>query len=94
MISNDNSLYMTGQYNVWKVDKDSNILINNNQAGGIPEYRVISFNPSNNLIYVAAQGLQPQSFLNILVLIPKGDLFKFQLNKSVFTIKSENKPSN
>ena len=27
MISNGNSLYMTGNYNVWKVDQDLNIFI-------------------------------------------------------------------
>ena len=53
MISIDNSLYMTGYYNVWKVDQDLNILRNYN-PGGYPLYRGISNNPSNSLIYVAA----------------------------------------
>ena len=44
---------MTGWRNVWKVDKDLNILINYN-PGGYPYQRVISYNPSNGFIYVVA----------------------------------------
>ena len=40
---------MTGEYNVWKLDQDLNILIN--YPGG---YRGMSYNPSNSLIYAAA----------------------------------------
>ena len=53
MISIDNSLYMTGYYNVWKVDQDLNILRNYN-PGGFPLYFGISYNPSNGFIYVAS----------------------------------------
>ena len=56
MINIGNSLYMTGQFNVWKVDKDLNILINYNPDGG-PFYRRISYNPSNGLICVVAHWL-------------------------------------
>ena len=45
--------YMTGQYDVWKEDKDLNILINYNRGGNL-WYRGISYNPSNGLIYVVA----------------------------------------
>ena len=47
---------MTGEYNVWKVDKDLNILINYN-PGGYLNYGGISYNPSNGLIYVVAWNL-------------------------------------
>ena len=57
MISIDNSLYMTGISNVWKVDQDLNILIEYNASGSTPYYRGIIYNPSNGLIYVAAQNL-------------------------------------
>ena len=57
MISIGNSLYMTGYYNVWKVDQDLNILINYEPTGGDPGYKGISYNPSNNLIYVVAHYL-------------------------------------
>ena len=53
MINIGNSLYMTGEYNVWKVDQDLKILINYN-PGGYPLYRGISHNPSNGFIYVTA----------------------------------------
>ena len=38
MISISNSLYMTGDYNVWKVDQDLNILINCEPIGDNPGY--------------------------------------------------------
>ena len=41
---------MTSQYNVWKVDRDWNILINYNP--GTSAFRVISNNPSNVFINV------------------------------------------
>ena len=57
MISIGNSLYMTGSYNVWKVDQDLNILIEYNPGDNrpyYPGYRGISYNPSNGLINVAS----------------------------------------
>ena len=57
MIIIGNSLYMTGRNNVWKVDKDLNILIDYNPGGSTPSYLGISYNPSNGLIYVAAPWL-------------------------------------
>ena len=62
MINIGNSLYMTGAFNVWKVDQDLNILINY-QPGGY--YYGISYNPSNSLIYVAAQGLNEIKVFNL-----------------------------
>ena len=59
MISIDNSVYMTGIFDVWKLDQDLNILINYNiitnspYEDGNPIYGGISYNPSNGLIYVA-----------------------------------------
>ena len=53
MISIGNSLYMTGVYNVWKVDKDLNFLINYQPNGNYPVYRGMSYNLSNGLLYVA-----------------------------------------
>ena len=49
MISIGNSLYMTGYYNVWKLDQDLNILIKYNPGGTSPWYAGISSNPSNGL---------------------------------------------
>ena len=52
MITVENSLYMTGDLNIWKLDQDLNVLIeyiaNNN-----PSYRGLCYNPTNGLIYVA-----------------------------------------
>ena len=68
MINIGNSLYMTGNYNVWKLDQDLNILINYN-PGGDPTYRGISYNPSNGFIYVAAYLNEIQVFNLDLTLI-------------------------
>ena len=52
MINIGNSLYMTGDFNVWKLDQDLNILIQYNATGAPRGYRGISYNPSKGLIYV------------------------------------------
>ena len=70
MITIGNSLYMTGDFNVWKVDQYLNILANYNLVS-YTGYRGISYNPSNGLIYVVASFLfEIQVFnlyLNILI---------------------------
>ena len=65
MISIDNSLYMTGDYNIWKPDQDLNILIQYNSTGDWPGYRGISYNPSNGFIYVAAFWLKEIQVFNL-----------------------------
>jgi hypothetical protein len=65
MILINNSLYMIGDsLYVWKVDKDLNILIIYNPGGEGPNYLGISYNPSNGLIYVAAQWLKEIQLFN------------------------------
>ena len=64
MISINNSIYMTGRDNVWKIDNDLNILINFS-PGGNPNYGGISYNTSNGLIYVAAANLQEIQVFNL-----------------------------
>ena len=64
MINIGNSLYMTGNLNVWKVDKDLNILINYNPAG-YPYHRGLSYNPSNGFIYVVALNLYEIHVFNL-----------------------------
>ena len=64
MISIDNSLYMIGDDNVWKLDKDLNILINYNPSG-TPFYRGISYNPSNGFIYVIPVNLNEIQVFNL-----------------------------
>ena len=48
----DNYLYITGKQNIWKTDKDLNVLIqyNNSSAG----YYGICYNTAKNLIYAVA----------------------------------------
>ena len=66
MISIGNSLYMTGQWNVWKVDQDLNILINYEPNDGVfPYYAGISYNPSNGLINVVASFLHEIQVFNL-----------------------------
>ena len=70
MITIGNSLYMSGDKNVWKVDQDLNILINYNYGGvvpvyGTPGYVGISYNPSNGLIYVVSWYLQEIDVFNL-----------------------------
>ena len=64
MINIGNSLYMTGWDNVWKVDKDLNILRNYN-PGQAPFNRGISYNPSNGFIYVAAWNIAEIQVFNL-----------------------------
>jgi DNA-binding beta-propeller fold protein YncE len=53
MITIDRSIYMTGDINIWKLDKDLNILLQFNSTGSTPYYSGIYFNSSNGFIYVA-----------------------------------------
>ncbi len=57
MITIENSIYMTGNTNIWKLDKDLNILIQYNSIGGT-SYRGIYYNSSICFIYVAPSNLQ------------------------------------
>jgi hypothetical protein len=54
MITLSNSLYITGDINVWKADKDLNILITYSSTG--TTYKGIYHNSTNDLIYVAQSG--------------------------------------
>ena len=65
MISIGNNLYMTGDKNIRKVDPDLKILINYKPTGSTPLYRGISYNPSNELIYIAARGLKEIQVFNL-----------------------------
>ena len=65
-ISINNSLYMTGNLNVWKVDQDLNILRNYN-PGGYSGYLGISYNPSNGLLYVESWYLDEIQVFNLVV---------------------------
>jgi hypothetical protein len=62
IIKIDSSLYLTGNTNIWKLDKDLNILIQYTSTGIYPNYRGIYYNSSNRFIYVA-----PMSLTEILV---------------------------
>ena len=57
MITVENSLYMTGDTNIWKLDKDLNILIQYNGTGTSPLYRGLYFNSTNGFLYVAPAAL-------------------------------------
>ena len=53
-----NSLYASGQENIWKLDQNLNILIQYNASNGtIPIYRGIYYNCTNNFIYIAPRAL-------------------------------------
>ena len=61
MITIGSSIYMTGGVNIWKLDKDLNILIQYNSyvtAPDNPGYRGMYFNSSNGIIYVAPNNLK------------------------------------
>jgi hypothetical protein len=51
MLTMNSNLYITGDDNIWKTDKNLNILITYNGSGSV--YRDINFNLTENLIYVA-----------------------------------------
>jgi hypothetical protein len=58
MISIGSSIYMTGSSNIWKLDKELNILIQYNSTGSTsPLYRGIYFNSSNGFIFVVPSNL-------------------------------------
>jgi hypothetical protein len=53
LIKIGNSLYATGQTNIWKLDLNLNILIQYNATGTAPDDRGIYINSTNNLIYIS-----------------------------------------
>ena len=56
MITTDSSLLMTGGSNIWKLDKDLNILLQHN-ASDSPGFRCIYYNYTNGFIYVVPHSL-------------------------------------
>ena len=52
-----NSLYATGNRNIWKLDQNLNILTKHTEFGTFPRYRGIYYNSANNWIYVAPSDL-------------------------------------
>ena len=64
MISICNSLYMTGDTNLWKLDGNLNVLIQYNTTGS-PAYRGQYYNSTNCLLYVAPQLLTEIHVFNI-----------------------------
>jgi hypothetical protein len=57
MITIGSSIYMTGNANIWKLDKDLNILIQFTSTGSTPNYRGIYYNSKNGFIYAAPSNL-------------------------------------
>ena len=53
MITVENSLYMTGQLNLWKLDENLNTLIQYDATGSAPYFVGLYFNPNNRFLYVA-----------------------------------------
>ena len=54
MTSIANNLYIVGINNLWKTDKDLNVLITYNMKNSIRSYWDLYLSPANNLIYVSA----------------------------------------
>ena len=52
LIAVENSLYLTGNLNLWKLDLNLNVLIQYN-ANSFPLYRGLYFNSTNRWLYVA-----------------------------------------
>jgi hypothetical protein len=58
MITIGSRIYMTGSSNIWKLDKDLNILIQFNSTGNnTSKYRGIYYNSKNGFIYAAPMSL-------------------------------------
>jgi hypothetical protein len=53
MIPVGNYFYITGKYNIWKTDKQLNVLFQYNSNGSSPHYVGLYYNSTNDLIYVA-----------------------------------------
>ena len=71
MISVGNSIFMNGDYNVWKVDQVLNISINYVPTGREPGYCRISDNSSNGLIYVPSASLKEIQVFNLRLQKPQ-----------------------
>ena len=67
MITFGNSLYMTGDLNVWKLDDKLNVdvLIPYNVSGTTPTYRGLYFSSNNGFLYVAAVALTEIHVFNL-----------------------------
>jgi hypothetical protein len=52
------SLFMTGHNNIWKLDKDLNVLIHYNATASNPKYRGIYYDSKRSYIYVAPVNFQ------------------------------------
>ena len=58
MIPVGNYFYISGRYNIWKTDKQLNVLFQYNSNGSPPHYVGLYHNSTNNLIYVAPDNFQ------------------------------------
>jgi hypothetical protein len=52
MATSSSNVYITGDFNIWKTDKDLNVLAQHNNTDN-PNYRGVYYNSTNDLIYVA-----------------------------------------
>ena len=59
MITVENSLYMTGESNIWKLNENLNTLIQYNDTT-VPGYRGLYFNSTNRLLYVAPNSISAE----------------------------------
>ena len=57
MVSVNSTLYITGQYNIWNVNSDLDVLLQYNAISSC-WFRQMYLNNSNNLLYVAALSLK------------------------------------
>ena len=53
MITIGNSLFMTGEENIWKLDENLNVLNRHVATGTFPGYRELFYNSTNQLLYIA-----------------------------------------
>ena len=58
MLTVDKNIYIAANENIFKTDKNLNILKQYNHSGFIPSYRGIYHNSTNNLLFVTAASLQ------------------------------------
>jgi hypothetical protein len=54
MILLNNSIYITGENNIWKTDQQLYVLTQFNSTGNSPRYRGLYYNSTNDFIYVAS----------------------------------------
>jgi hypothetical protein len=65
MIPVGNYFYISGYFNIWKTDRQLNVLLQYNSTGSSPGYSGLYYNSTNALIYVASSYFEVINVFNL-----------------------------